>query len=120
MKLTVQDKEQLAKIAKKEPVVQRLIDELDSFKTDPLKRFFAASKMLGDAFAQEIEDYLSKDKKKSLLETEDKTFERLASLLKDNDKFITGMNRSKDIIYPDEAVPSKKKKKEETEESLPI
>lgn len=120
MKLTTQEKEELTKIAKKEPLVQRLLDELNSFKEDPLKRFFAACKNLGDAFAQEIEEYLAKDKKKSLLETEDKTFERLVSLLKDNDKITAGMNRSKDLIFPDEAVVGKKKKKEDEEQSIAI
>lgn len=120
MKLTNHQKEELTKIAKKEPLVQLLLDELNSFKEDPLKRFFAACKNLGDAFAEEIEDYLANKGKKSLIQSEDKTFERLVSLLKDNDKITSGMNRSKDTIYPDEAVPGKKKKKEEEEQSIPI
>lgn len=90
----------LKKLAEEYPLVQELIDELESYQTDPQKVFYLELKEMVVALSSEMKSVRNpinndEDIKKlcPILKGDDKLFERIKSLMTDSEKIFNGLKK---------------------------
>ena len=88
--ITEEEIKQLGKIAEKEPVVAKLLEEYGEFISNPEEVFRNELAQTAIYLARELRDA----RNSTILKGEDKTFERVSVLLKEGERILGGISRT--------------------------
>lgn len=106
MIFTEEEQLEIKKISDKNPLVKRLWEEYDKYQQDPTAEYYLAVVEMSKALAGEMNSVMSPKKEiidgktvtimdAPILLSEDKLFERIKSLLTDNEKIFSGIAKGK-------------------------
>lgn len=96
MKLEAAEQKQLANAKKDYPVVAKIAKELEIYMNDPSSEFYKELILTVQHLSKEL-GYVrdGKEAMATILKSEDKTFERISSLLTNSEKIFTGLDKGK-------------------------
>ena len=107
MEFTEKEKKELITIAEKHKVVQKLLEELESYKEDPAKMYFSAVNALTKAIAKDLLHFANGESGNcKVIPPGD--FDALQKQLSITDKMFSGIKKGKEDIDPEAAELEKK------------
>lgn len=107
MEFTEKERKELITLSEKHPIVAKLLEELQSYKDDPAKVYYAAVNYLTKAIAKDLMHYAKGESGKcKVLPIEN--FDAVQKQLSITDKMFSGIKKGKEDIDPEAAEKERK------------
>jgi hypothetical protein len=107
MEFTEKEKKELITIAEKHKVVQKLLEELESYKQDTTKKYYASINRITNAIADDLVK-VAEGKDSECVVLTSTLFDVIQKLLPITDKVFAGIKKGREDIDPETAELEKK------------